>query len=102
MTCFDFFRHVDISNFVTLQKVEKTVQNISQGVSDEADQMSKKLSLLSSSVSSSADSLSAQSSDISNKLDRVTDLLQQVLSSTSSRSSNACKSESLADRLPGI
>ena len=98
MTRFDFFRHVDLANTVTLRKVEETVQTISQGVSDEADQMNKKLSLLSTSVSSSANSLSAQSSDMSNKLDRVTDLLQQVLSSTSSRSSSACKSESLVER----
>ena len=102
MTCFNFFRHVDLANTVTLRKVEETVQIISQGVSDEADRMSKKLSMLSSSVSSSANSLSAQSSDMSNKLDRVTDLLQQVLSSTSSRSSNACKSESLANRFRSI
>ena len=102
MTRFDSFRHVDLANTVTLRKVEETVQTISQGVSDEADQMSKKLSLLSTSVSSSANSLSAQSSDMSNKLDRVTDLLQQVLSSTSSRSSNAYKSESLEDRGLGI
>lgn len=102
MTRFNFLRHVDLANTITLRKVEETVQVISQGLSDEADQMSKRLSLLSSSVSSSANSLSAQSSDMSNKLDRVTDLLQQVLSSTSSRSSNACKSESLADRVPGI
>ncbi len=95
MTCCDFFRHVSLANTVTLRKVEETVQIISRGVSDEADQLGKKISLLSSSVSSSANSLSAQSSDMSNKLDRVTDLLQQVLSSTSSRSSDVCKSESI-------
>ena len=102
MTRFDFFTHLDLANTIKLRKVEETMQSISQGVSVEADQLSKKLSLLSNSVSSSANSLSAQSSDMSNKLDRVTDLLQQVLSSTSSSSSNVHKSETLEDRGLGI
>ena len=39
MTRFDFFRHVDLANTVTLRKVEETVQIISQDVSDEAEQL---------------------------------------------------------------
>lgn len=87
----DGHRHINLANCVTLHCVDETVRKISQEVSDNAEELSKQVSSLSSSVSGPAGSLQAQNSSMLDKLDLVTDLLQQVLSSTPSQTNSISK-----------
>ena len=81
-----------MANSVTLHSVDETVGRISQEWSDNAEEISKRVSSLSSSLSSSAFSLQVQNNSMSDKLDIVTELLQQVISSNQSQTSSIRKS----------
>lgn len=88
----DGHRHINLANCVALHSVDETVRKISQKMSDNAEELSKQVSSLSSSVSGPAGSLQAQNSSMLDKPDLVTDLLQQVLSSTPSQKNSISKS----------
>ena len=72
--------------------MDTTVHKISQRLSDNAEDLSKKITSLSDLVSSSADSLQAQQSTMCEKLDLMTDLLQQIITSNLSQKSSISKS----------